>query len=691
MAAVGQVHAVCLPLVGQRPRTRCHHRKYRSGAWTDILRLRRLRDRRRCYVGSGHRSGGVVGWIGIENAAGNRRGVGNGADAIGPHDDGDGRAAIGIDVTQRASELAAVRRPRSLAQAGREEGDADRQRVGDDHAGRQRRAKVSDGKTVSEVAAPRHRVGRIGHRNREVGAGARAADETLTSNIQLEAVNRAGIRGSRVGDAQFPGSVDRLAVEGGKQCVRFIAAGEGSRAAGDGGAGSIVKHGEDSRTIAGAAAIIVARTAALVGQRYFGAIGMDEREHEIGVVGVIQSHANVHIRNRARIRDSNRHLNRGVVGDRYRDAAAAVTGRDRRAQRAQCECVGEGAQIDRAILQLEHRREAAAAGAGGREGEGAGHSRAAGNECAVALRAARGSHTTRGQQRRHQANGVAAAHVLQGEVDGDHFGGIDGAIGRHTPVRNQPGAVDDDDRRVRTGSEGHRRPARAEMVQDHAGRCAIPPPGARAGRIAETIAIAGGRIAEVIQVLGVAAVGVVLKMPEVVRLHQGHLVVEVGGVKIGALVVFVPQFVNVPDGDACRRQTGVATALLTVLHQVILGGHTRFDVAIKLVEIGAGRGDCRREVRAAGQFDGRSPARGAFQVSADLHRVAAGAAVIHQAECPGTPVRVVAVVVNVRVAAQHVAVLVAKGAQRQRGAYVGDLVFVNLLSVAQVNRAGQAP
>ena len=165
-------------------------------------------------------------------------------------------------------------------------------------------------------------------------------------------------------------------------------------------------------------------------------------------------------------------------------------------------------------------------------------------------------------------------------------------------------------------------------------------------------------------------------MPQAVGLHERDFVVGVGRVVGEALVVAVAQFVDEPDGDAGGGEDGVASGFLAVFDEVVFRGRSRLGEAVEGVEPGAGGAEAGGERGRPGQLEGGRPAGGALEVGAGLDGIGAQRPEGHEAvesRAPG----IVVVVVEVGVVAEHVAVLVAEGAQLERVADVRDLVVQN--------------
>ena len=507
----------------------------------------------------------------------------------------------------------------------------------------------------------------------------------------MEAVDRPDIAARRIGDAQLPGAGNGFAIERGKQLFRHITAGERRGAAANRRARGIVEHSEGSGAIGGPAAEVVAGTAPSGGKADDSAIGMNEFEVEIRIISVIEPHPNVHISNRADIREGERNFHRRVVGNGHGYAAAAVVRRRRTSRRAQSERITDRAQIGRAILELKDCGANPAAGTVGGKRKGAAHRRPTSQKRPKGLRGTGSRHPVGDQQGGDQIGGAADADVFQTKVNGDDFPGINRPVAGGATFRRQRVGVETDHGSFCANAKGHRGPAGAEVMKDKAGRRPVPPARAGSVGIAKPIRVAGGGVAEEVEVFGIAGVEIFLKVPQVVGLDQGDLVVRVDGIEVGVLVVFVPQLINMPDRDPGSRQVGVAPGLLAVLHEIVFGGRSRLGVPVELVEAGIRRAHGSREIGTAGQTHGGRPTGGSFEVGANLHRVAAGTAITHQAKNPGSAVRIVAIIVDVREAAEHVSIFVTEGAQRQRGADVRDLVFIDLFPVAKIQPAGQHP
>ena len=296
------------------------------------------------------------------------------------------------------------------------------------------RERAADGRGRLVLCVIQRRVFHAGQVRPQVGT---AAKVLLARNVELDAVNRSRIAAAGVGDFQHPSAEQRLAIEIGQPLSGFIAARERGGAAGNWRAGSVVKDGERAGTIGGPAAVVVARRAPLAGQCDCGPIRMEEREHQIRVVSVVQPDANVDIGDRAAIRNGYRHeyCIRVVVRNCQRNAPTAVA---RRSQGPQPERVADRAQNRAAVLKLQHGGADAAAGAVGGEGERADDYPAGRAEVAVGLRGAGSRHAVGFQQSGHQIGG-AAPPIGQGKIDGDNFTRIHHAIGRRTPFRRQGG------------------------------------------------------------------------------------------------------------------------------------------------------------------------------------------------------------------------------------------------------------
>ena len=232
--------------------------------------------------------------------------------------------------------------------------------------------------------------------------------------------------------------------------------------------------------------------------------------------------------------------------------------------------------------------------------------------------------------------------------------------------------------------QGHGGAGGADVGHVEARGGAAPPVGVRGGIVIEGVGIGGRGVTQVIEILRVAAVGIALEMPEVVGLDESDLVVGVAGVGKHALVVLVAEFVDMPDGDARGGDVRVAAGFAAVFEQEILGGGAGFGVAEDFVIVGVAHGGDQGagEAGGAGEVGGGGPAGRALEVGANEDRVGAVTAGVHQAEAAGPADRVVVVVINVRIAAKHVAVFMAEGAEREGAADVGDLVFGNLLAAA---------
>ena len=74
----------------------------------------------------------------------------------------------------------------------------------------------------------------------------------------------------------------------------------------------------------------------------------------------------------------------------------------------------------------------------------------------------------------------------------------------HRASRVQPGCGIEAHAVTGADSESHRGCARTETAEVHTGSTATPPPGARSRRIVEAVVVAGRRVAEIVQILGVA-------------------------------------------------------------------------------------------------------------------------------------------------------------------------------------------
>lgn len=104
----------------------------------------------------------------------------------------------------------------------------------------------------------------------------------------------------------------------------------------------------------------------------------------------------------------------------------------------------------------------------------------------------------------------------------------------------------------------------------------------------EGVGVSRCRISRIVEVIGIAAVLVVFKMPQVVSLDQGQFIVGVACIGGQTLVVTVTQFINMPNGDACSGQAAVPAGLLPVFKEIIFCGDAGLLVAVKGV-VAAGR------------------------------------------------------------------------------------------------------
>ena len=86
----------------------------------------------------------------------------------------------------------------------------------------------------------------------------------------------------------------------------------------------IVEDGECAGAIIGSAAVILAGAAPLVDERDERAVRVDQGDHQVGIPSVVQANTRIDSGNGTAIRDRDRNFNGADIGDRNRDAAAAV-------------------------------------------------------------------------------------------------------------------------------------------------------------------------------------------------------------------------------------------------------------------------------------------------------------------------------------------------------------------------------
>jgi len=193
----------------------------------------------------------------------------------------------------------------------------------------------------------------------------------------------------------------------------------------------------------------------------------------------------------------------------------------------------------------------------------------------------------------------------------------------HAPVgqRRERG----DFRGIHLKDKGHERTVRTERLRLDARGRAVPPARAGLGAVVEPVDVAGRRVTLIIQVARVAAVHIVLEVPEIIRLHQRAFIILVLSVVVPTLVITLALLVDVPDRDAGARNARIATGLLAVFEKIVLGIHTRLGKAVDAVEARlADRGGQRSfDIIAQGHLDGLGPARSIFEVGADLNGVVA--------------------------------------------------------------------
>jgi len=245
----------------------------------------------------------------------------------------------------------------------------------------------------------------------------------------------------------------------------------------------------------------------------------------------------------------------------------------------------------------------------------------------------------------------------------------------------------------------HAEPRRRKVAEHQARGLAAPPVRMRGRGVRQEVAVAGRRVALIVEVFGVSAVAIPFQMPLVVGLDERGFKVVMRGVRVEVDLAVVPQLVNVPHGNAGTGKRTVVVGFVAGLDEEVFPGRPGLGEAVEGVEIRAGLGvDGGDETGGQVEVNRGGPAGGALEIGAYLRRIVAGvggaaapgaarhqAPITHSGRPPG-------VVIEVGVVAQHVPVLVNKGADGQFVADVGDLIKINPFAArGQLDRAGEHP